>query len=402
VKKTLAMLSLILHLLALVQFHTSPAPESIYEGFLWQFHLLLVLSFAASLLLYRYSRNPLALLLFRLLAVLLIAYPTGHYIWIGTLLMMGLAADTALYLPLPWGRILSLAILIPLVLFQRSRSAFHLPVDRTLIPDLLLLIFLPLLAGQTACFLKQQRLKEEEQKELNRRLDLAASRLIEANLGYQNYSAQLEARTLDEERRRISRDIHDSVGYALTNVRVMLEAGAIQIDRKPEEAKDLILRAMEETRLCLEETRASMRELRGQVQPDYRGLTAINRLVKAFESSTGIEVTMEFGEAPSLFPPEIDKIVYRTIQEAMTNSFRHGMASRIDIMFWLGDGTMQVLIRDNGKGSPSVKEGLGLAGMRERVRSIGGAVEYGNGTGGFQVRAFIPLPGKGERNDEEQ
>ncbi|MBN2625637.1 MAG: sensor histidine kinase, partial [Spirochaetales bacterium] len=190
--------------------------------------------------------------------------------------------------------------------------------------------------------------------------------------------------------------------YALTNVRVMLEAGAIQIDRKPEEAKDLILRAMEETRLCLEETRASMRELRGQVQPDYRGLTAINRLVKAFESSTGIEVTMEFGEAPSQFPPEIDKIVYRTIQEAMTNSFRHGMASRIDIMFWLGEGTLQVLIRDNGKGSPSVKEGLGLAGMRERVRSIGGTVEYGNGTGGFQVRAFIPLPGKGEQDDEEQ
>ena len=118
-------------------------------------------------------------------------------------------------------------------------------MDRTLIPDLLILIFLPLLSGQTASFLKTQRRKEEELKELNRRLDLAASRLIEANLGYQNYAEQLEARTLDEERRRISRDIHDSVGYALTNVRVMLEAGAIQIDRKPEEAKDLILRAME-------------------------------------------------------------------------------------------------------------------------------------------------------------
>ena len=119
-KKPLALLSLIVHLLAFVQFHTSPAPADIYEGFLWQFHLLLTLSFAASLILYYSSRNTLALLLFRLLAVLLIAYPTGHYVWIGTLLMMGLVWDAALLLPLPWGRLLSLAMLIPLVLFSAA------------------------------------------------------------------------------------------------------------------------------------------------------------------------------------------------------------------------------------------------------------------------------------------
>ena len=79
----------------------------------------------------------------------------------------------------------------------------------------------------------------------------------------------------------------------------------------------------------------------------------------------------------------------------MTNSFRHGMASRIDIMFWLGEGTLQVLIRDNGKGSPSVKEGLGLAGMRERVRSIGGTVEYGNGRGDSRSGRSSPCPAKG-------
>ena len=396
-KRTLSLFTIALHILVLIQFHTSSAPEAVYNGFLWQFHLLLLLSLAASLLLYN-TRIRITLLLFRLLFILLIAYPTGHYIWIGTLLMMGLAVETALYVPLPWGRFLSAAILLPLLLFQQNRSAFHLPVEGAEFPDLLILLFLPLLAGQTACLIKKQQHRQEEQIELNRRLDLAASRLIDANLGYQNYAKQLEARTLDEERRRISREIHDSVGYALTNVRVMLEAGAIQIEHKPEEAKELIRGAMEETRICLEETRASMRELRGREQPDYRGLAAISRLVRAFESSTGIIVNLEFGEAPSLFPPEIDKIVYRTIQEAMTNSFRHGMAGKIDIMFWQDDSLLSVLIRDNGRGAPSVKEGLGLAGMRERLEGIGGGVEYGNGVEGFQVRAFIPLNHGEEEN----
>ncbi len=398
-KRALVPLTVTLHTLALIQFHTGRVPPIIYEGFLWQFHLLLALSLASSLLLTTLSRNRLPLLLFRLLTVLLIAYPTGHYVWIGAFLMMGLTAETALYLPLPWGRILPVLTVLPLLLFQGDRSAFHLPVAGAPFPDLLILLFLPLLSGLTACYIRAQQEKQRELRDLNRRLDLAAARLIEANLGYQNYAEQLEARTLDGERRRISREIHDSVGYALTNVRVMLEAGAIQIDRRPAEAKELILRAMEETRLCLEETRLSMRELRGREQPDYRGLTAISRLVKAFESSTGIGVTLEYGEAPSQFPPEIDKIVYRTIQEAMTNSFRHGMATRVDIMFWLEDGILQVLIRDNGKGAPSVKEGLGLTGMRERVESTGGSVEYGGGPGGFQVRAFIPLPPRGERTN---
>ncbi len=389
-KRTLSLFTIILHGLALIQFHTSSAPQIIYGGFLWQFHLLLCLSLAASLLIIR-TRNRLPLILFRLLLILLIAYPTGHYIWIGTMLMIGLAVESALFIPLPWGRFLSVAVLLPLLFFQQNRSAFHLPVQGAAFPDLLILLFLPLLSGQTACLIRKQQQKQAEQQELNRRLDLAASRLIEANLGYQNYAKQLETRTLEEERRRISREIHDSVGYALTNVRVMLEAGAIQIERRPEEAKKLILRAMEETRTCLEETRIAMRELRGREEPDYRGLTAINRLIRAFESSTGIAVSLEFGEAPSQFPPEIDKIVYRTIQEAMTNSFRHGMAGKIDIMFWRDDNQLSVLIRDNGKGAPSVKEGLGLAGMRERLESIGGSVEYGNGIEGFQVRAFIPL-----------
>ncbi|MDC7221760.1 MAG: sensor histidine kinase [Spirochaetales bacterium] len=386
----------LLHLMALSQFLLRSGSRAIYGDLIWQFYLLLGLSFTLSLLLAFRKKAYFILIPLRLIIILLIAYPTGEEFWIGALLLMSLTTETALFTPLPWGRVLSVLILVPFLFFRGDRSAFHIPVRGTSFPDLLLLFFFPLLAGQAAFSLKKEKLKKEELQEHNKRLDRAASRLIGTNLDYQNYAKQREARTLAEERRRISREIHDTVGYSLTNVRVMLEAGAMQMENNREQSRQLILKAMEESRRCLEETRQAMGELRSRDREDYRGRTAISRLTGAFHESTGITVSLEYGEAPTQFSEKVDKVLYRTIQEAMTNSFRHGMAENIDIMFWEEKRVLSVLIRDDGCGAPTVKEGVGLAGMRERVEKLGGTVKYGNGPKGFQVRALIPLTGEGE------
>jgi signal transduction histidine kinase len=388
-----------IHTMILLQFNQNTALQSIYGEFIWQFYLLLSLSFLLSALPLFQKKGQSILVGFHLLTALLIAYPSGGDRSINILLLLSLAWDTALFTPPSLGQPLSCLILIPFIFIQGERSAFHSPVMRTNFPDLILLFLLPFFTGQIAFLLKNQYLKKKELEETINRLDLASARLIDANMGYQNYAEQLEARTVEEERRRISREIHDTVGYGLTNVRVMLEAGAIQIERKPLEAKKLILRAMEEARNCLEETRKAMGELRGREKPDFRGLAAISRMVRAFEASTGIKVNLNLGKAPFHFSEKIDRLLYRTVQEGMTNAFRHGRADKIDIMFWEDEGILSLLIRDNGKGTPSVKEGIGLLGMKERLESIGGSISYGNGAIGFQIRAYIPLPGEG-RNGE--
>ncbi|MDC7224007.1 MAG: sensor histidine kinase [Spirochaetales bacterium] len=378
-----------LHILAWLLFMLTSYSRQIFHDYRWQFYLLFALSCLSSLILTLYNKPY--LLLLKYVSTLLLAYPMGQDTWIVALLMMSLTVDTALYTPLSLGRYTSCLVLIPFLFFQNSRTAFHIPLAGTPLQDRLFLFFLPLLSGQIAFIMNREGAKKAEQESLIKRLDLASARLIDANLGYQNYAEQVEARTLTEERRRISREIHDTVGYSLTNVRVMLEAGAMQVETKPAETRQLMLRAMEETRRCLEETRRAMGELRERELPDNRGLTAITKLIKTFETSTGMKVNLQYGEVPLPFTEEIDRIIYRTVQEAITNSFRHGMADTIDIMFWEEEGLISLLIRDNGKGAPSVKEGLGLTGMRERLERIGGTVHYGNGPKGFQVRAALPL-----------
>jgi signal transduction histidine kinase len=207
-----SLFSFLIHLLVLLQFYLNPVPREIYRDFFWQFYLLLGLSLIGSVIISFVKKSRPYILLFRLLIILLISYPTGHYIWIGALLMITLTVETALYTPLPWGRVLSIVCIIPLYFFQKERSAFYTPVAGASLPDIILLGWLPLLSGQAAIIYHKKIVKNRELENLNKRLDLAATRLIDANLGYQNYAKQLESRTLNEERRRISREIHDSVG----------------------------------------------------------------------------------------------------------------------------------------------------------------------------------------------
>lgn len=310
---------------------------------------------------------------------------------ISTLLMMGLTTEGGLRIKVPTNLIFILLGVTPLLFFQRERLAFNLRVPKTEIPELFILLFLPLISGLVACYLKSRSVRIEEQEEQIGRLDLAVSRLIEANLGYQKYANKLEARTLNKERRRVSREIHDTVGYALTNIRVILEAGAIQIGEAPDKSKTLILQAMEESRLCIEEMRRAMGELRGKEERDVEGYKAIAKLVQSFRSSTGIAVSLEWGTTPLHFSPSHDRLIYRLVQESLTNSFRHGLATEVDISFSCQKEELQVFIRDNGRGAISVKEGLGLTGMKERLERAGGSLEYAGGQRGFQVRAYIPF-----------
>ena len=80
------------------------------------------------------------------------------------------------------------------------------------------------------------------------------------------------------------------------------------------------------------------------------------------------------------------------MQEGLTNAFRHGRATKIEVQFWATTELLTINILDNGMGAFKFNKGMGISGMEERLSRIGGTLEAGNISDGFQISAFIPLP----------
>ena len=89
-------------------------------------------------------------------------------------------------------------------------------------------------------------------------------------------------------------------------------------------------------------------------------------------------------------------VLYRIVQAGLTNSFLHGRATQIQVILQSHAQIVHLSIQDNGNGATDIHEGIGLAGMRERVIPFGGTLSYVSTEGGFLVEAYIPLPHSGE------
>jgi signal transduction histidine kinase len=230
----------------------------------------------------------------------------------------------------------------------------------------------------------------ERRDQEHARLSLAVARLSSANTDFQRYAELVEEKSKQKERRRISREIHDTVGYTLTNIRMMMEAATRLAEKEPQEVKPLLAQARAQAESGLAETRAALRALRSLGETSLSGVRAIQRVTRAFSEATGVEVEVDYGNLPWALDPEVDGVLYRLLQESMTNAFRHGGATRVSVRFSARNGQIAVLVRDNGRGAEEVEEGIGLAGMRERVEQLGGRLSARNVTGGFEVLAWLP------------
>jgi signal transduction histidine kinase len=227
------------------------------------------------------------------------------------------------------------------------------------------------------------------------RLDAAVGELARANLGYQQYAAVLEQRSMVEERKRITREIHDIIGYTLTNNIMMMEAAVEMVRRDPQGVSRLITEARRNAEEGLDGIRNALYLLRAQEDPQTAGIDPIERLVSNFHAATGVAVRLEYGNAHDSIHYQVEGVLFHIVQEALTNSFRHGRATLVEILFWKrDDGTLVVNIHDNGGGAVDIQEGIGVSGMRERLAPIGGALRLGMGPRGFTVTVEVPAQGR--------
>jgi two-component system sensor histidine kinase UhpB len=144
-------------------------------------------------------------------------------------------------------------------------------------------------------------------------------------------------------------------------------------------------------RQSLEEVRRIARELRPEVLDDLGLQSALRELCTA-AAAHGLRVERRLESADADLRPEVELVVYRVAQEALTNVMRHAEASDVVVSLEELSGALRLTVRDNGRGLDGTLEGAGLAGMAERALHVGGRLSIA-GNGGTEVRLDIPLPG---------
>ncbi len=201
-------------------------------------------------------------------------------------------------------------------------------------------------------------------------------------------SAQLEQltrlllRAQEDERRRIARELHDEAGQVLSAVKIELDLDG----RK--EASEMVSRA-------LAQVRDLSNLLRPSVLDDLGLVPALRGLVDDFSKRTRIDVTLNAGEGLRGFTPEQEVVIYRVVQEALTNVARHAEARQVRVGLRAEERQLRLTVEDDGRGlAGEPTPHLGLRGMRERITALGGTLAVAaSPSRGFRLEALIPTGG---------
>ncbi|PZO44137.1 MAG: sensor histidine kinase [Pseudanabaena frigida] len=212
--------------------------------------------------------------------------------------------------------------------------------------------------------------------------------LVVANSQLREYAIQIEELATVQERNRIAREIHDSLGHSLTGFNLHLEAALRLLQSDPEEAKQLLLEAKQLGSAALKDVRESVSALRSDPLEGRSLELAMRSLVEEFQRSSRIASQLIIDDLINgnrYISLQLKTIIYRIVQESLTNISKHSEASFVNIDCQVRNQNLEVTIEDNGKGFDPDRNmsGFGLQGMRERVLAVSGNLEIetsdGNG-----------------------
>jgi len=200
-------------------------------------------------------------------------------------------------------------------------------------------------------------------------------RLQQANHALKQSARDVEKLAMDQERNRIARDIHDTLGHSLTALNIQLESALKLWEKDPYQAQQFLSNAKRLGSQSLNDVRQSVTTLR---QDPLGGETlegAIARLLQNIEdaSSKTITLTQDIDINHPL-PPTLSVILYRIVQEGLTNIVKHAQASKIHLQLVSSPAVVTLTLEDNGIGFDvaQARTGFGLQSMRDRAEAIGG------------------------------
>lgn len=219
--------------------------------------------------------------------------------------------------------------------------------------------------------------RQTELKHLNRKLE--------------EYANQIEELAMTKERNRMAREIHDTVAHGMTGLIMQLQAARKVNRRDPDKADQLLERSEDATREVLREMRQSVSALAPENTRSLTGTEALRELIEAFSHSTGMEIN--FNVHGERHEPDAERqiVLYRVLQETLTNAKRHGEAVKVGVKLIYDNAEILLVVHDNGKGFTKLNEGFGISGMKSRLQEVNGELAIQSDPGnGCEVRMTIP------------
>jgi signal transduction histidine kinase len=192
------------------------------------------------------------------------------------------------------------------------------------------------------------------------------------------------------ERSRLRRDLHDGLGPSLSGLGLGLEAVQSSLSHGDAHTATLLLERLHaETGTAVTEVRRILDDLRPSALDDVGLISALRRQAEA--ASSEVPVALELGDVTGL-SSELETVVYRIVQEALTNAVRHAGAERITLRLDASGGRIALEVADDGAGFAGPRAGgLGLGSMRHRANAVGGTLTITSGSTGTTVRADLPV-----------
>lgn len=204
-------------------------------------------------------------------------------------------------------------------------------------------------------------------------------------------SGKLVLKAQEEERRRVARDLHDEVNQALTAILLRLEA--LSHDTPPERAAELA-EVKSLASQAMDELLNLARQLRPTALDDHGLVPAIEAQMKGFGDRTGILARLDASGDTTELDEEKQTVIYRVAQEALANAGRHAQARHVEVSLAVADHAAELRVRDDGVGFDPVSSragGLGLEGMAERARLVGGELDLRSSPGsGTELTLRVP------------
>jgi signal transduction histidine kinase len=206
----------------------------------------------------------------------------------------------------------------------------------------------------------------------------------------EQYANQIEHQTLVEERNRMARELHDTVGHTFTSVIMGMDAVSYLIETSPQKAKERLEVLRSVTRKGLEEVRRSIHQMAPEGDDLLLSLQLAG-LANEFALHTGTKVHVETRGTEYELPKQTKLTFIRCLQESLTNAKRHGSASTVLVVLHFHANRAELAIEDDGAGINEFNPGFGITSMQERISALQGKLHVKSASGqGTTVKCSIP------------
>jgi signal transduction histidine kinase len=236
--------------------------------------------------------------------------------------------------------------------------------------------------------------------DLERRVDERTAELRQTNTSLRNLSRHV-LHLQDEERRRIARELHDSTAQALSGLKINISTILNQTAFDPRVSRPLLQQSSEMAEQALNEIRTMSYLLHPPILEDFGLESALSWYAEGFSERSGIRTLVKIDPDLRRFSSDLELILFRVVQEALGNIHRHSGSSIAELTLSRTLTDVQLLVRDEGCGLPEQvanpkrgtvpRFGVGIAGMRERVRQFGGTLELVSSCSGTTLTVVLPI-----------